>query len=56
MPNRDLNNMRQSYEATYLLEEDCDSNPFIQFAMFIASFRAGIITLIFVLGCSSAAW
>lgn len=31
MPNRDLNNMRQSYEATYLLEEDCDSNPFIQF-------------------------
>lgn len=31
MPNRDLNNMRQSYETTYLLEEDCDSNPFIQF-------------------------
>ena len=31
MPNRDLNNMRASYESSILLEEDCDGNPFKQF-------------------------
>ncbi len=31
MPNRDLNNMRASYESSVLLEEDCDVNPFTQF-------------------------
>ena len=31
MPNRDLNNMRESYESSFLLEEHCDSDPFIQF-------------------------
>ncbi len=31
MPNRDLNNMRTSYEKNYLLETDCNANPFIQF-------------------------
>ncbi len=31
MPNRDLNNMRESYEAFSLLEKDCASNPFAQF-------------------------
>ena len=31
MPNRDLNNMRESYESSFLLEEDCDKNPFKQF-------------------------
>lgn len=31
MPNRDLNEMRQSYETAYLLEENCDRNPFLQF-------------------------
>jgi len=31
MPNRDLNNMRESYETSFLLEEDCDMNPFKQF-------------------------
>jgi pyridoxamine 5'-phosphate oxidase len=31
MPNRDLNNMRESYESALLLEENCDSNPFVQF-------------------------
>ena len=31
MPNRDLNNMRESYESSYLLEEDCHPNPFHQF-------------------------
>ena len=31
MPNRDLNNMRESYESSFLLEEDCDKNPFQQF-------------------------
>lgn len=31
MPNRDLNNMRESYESSFLLEENCDSNPFLQF-------------------------
>lgn len=31
MPNRDLNNMRESYESGCLLEKDCDKNPFNQF-------------------------
>jgi pyridoxamine 5'-phosphate oxidase len=31
MPNRDLNNMRESYESSFLLEEHCDSDPFILF-------------------------
>ncbi len=31
MPNRDLNNMRESYESSFLLEEHCDPNPFKQF-------------------------
>lgn len=31
MPNRDLNNMRASYESSILLEKDCDANPFHQF-------------------------
>ncbi|HUM52991.1 MAG TPA: pyridoxamine 5'-phosphate oxidase [Chitinophagales bacterium] len=31
MPNRDLTNMRNSYEKGFLLEKDCDKNPFIQF-------------------------
>lgn len=31
MPNRDLNNMRESYESSSLLEQDCDKNPFKQF-------------------------
>lgn len=30
MPNRDLNNMRESYESSFLLE-DCEKNPFKQF-------------------------
>jgi pyridoxamine 5'-phosphate oxidase len=28
MPNRDVHNMRESYESSFLLEEDCDANPF----------------------------
>lgn len=31
MPNRDVHNMRESYESSFLLEEDCDANPFHQF-------------------------
>lgn len=31
MPNRELHNMRESYESSFLLEEDCNENPFIQF-------------------------
>ena len=31
MPNRDLTNMRNSYEKGFLLEEDADKNPFVQF-------------------------
>lgn len=31
MPNRDLNNMRNSYEKGFLLEKDCAKNPFVQF-------------------------
>ncbi len=31
MPNRDVHNMRESYESSFLLEENCDSNPFHQF-------------------------
>ncbi|HQV79169.1 MAG TPA: pyridoxamine 5'-phosphate oxidase [Chitinophagales bacterium] len=31
MANRDLNNMRESYDAFSLLEHDCNSNPFKQF-------------------------
>lgn len=31
MPNRDVHNMRASYESSFLLEEDCDANPFQQF-------------------------
>jgi pyridoxamine-phosphate oxidase len=31
MPNRDLHKMRQSYDASFLLEEHCDKNPFHQF-------------------------
>lgn len=31
MPNRDLTNMRNSYVKGFLLEKDCDKNPFIQF-------------------------
>ena len=31
MPNRDLTNMRNSYEKGFLLEKDCDKNPIFQF-------------------------
>jgi pyridoxamine 5'-phosphate oxidase len=31
MPNRDLHKMRESYETSSLLEEDCDKSPFLQF-------------------------
>lgn len=31
MPNRNLNNMRESYDSSFLLEEYCDKNPFVQF-------------------------
>jgi pyridoxamine 5'-phosphate oxidase len=31
MPNRDLHHMRESYEASFLLEEYCAKDPFVQF-------------------------
>lgn len=31
MPNRDLNHMRSSYEKNFLLEKNCDNNPYVQF-------------------------
>ncbi|MFN8238109.1 MAG: pyridoxamine 5'-phosphate oxidase [Chitinophagales bacterium] len=31
MPNRDLHHMRESYEASFLLEEHCHKDPFHQF-------------------------
>ncbi len=31
MPNRDVHHMRESYESSFLLEEHCNEDPFLQF-------------------------
>ena len=54
MPNRDLTNMRNSYEKGFLLEKDCDKNPIFQFEKwFQLAAEQHLTSIIFIHGIGS---